>query len=156
MKFNEKYLYIFMFSVILLQSTIAIINIFTTDYASINDSQINDDNDVSNFVSHLAADSDVDDEQGNESISFYMESKMPYARIWIKNDSYHDYNVTVSKGTPNGTELYSFYTPSRSFGSIIKTFTKGTYFVNITSESGYPLKGRVIVRVATDIGSLPN
>ena len=162
MKFNKKFLYAGMFSVMLLQSTPAISTVFAADNININDDQIiddqinnddqtNDNFEISNFGSKLDLDANLNETQGNQIEFFTVSKQHPWYKVWVENTSDHDYYIEVCMNNPDGKVVDSFNVPKHTAktGRILKANSFGDRYINIKSESGYPLSGRVCVRVGT-------
>lgn len=140
----------------LLQSTPAISTVFAADNTNINNTQIdNNNNHISNFITYQLVNKTLDSKKGHQSKFFYMDSDLKYAKIWVKNDSEHFYNVTVTEDTPGGQELYYFSVPKGDYNYIIRDFEPDSiYYVNVSSNNSYPLKGQLSVRGASSISEL--
>ena len=162
MKFNKKFLYAGMFSVMLLQSTPAISTVFAADNININDDQIiddqinnddqtNDNFEISNFSSKLELDEDLTGKHGNQIELFPISKERPWYKVWVENTSDHDYYIEVCMDNADGKVVGSFNVPKHTAktGRILKANSFGDRYITIKSESGYPLSGRICVRVGS-------
>lgn len=146
-------MYAGIFSVILLQSTPAIINVFAANNISVTNNNIqinNNNNNYETYSSKYVDGRSISGKTGDYEKSFYISDSYSWYKVWIQNTSDHDYTVDITNDSPVGNLLKSFKVKHRSAGYVIlKRGKDGDKYVSVTSESGYPLSGSVAIREAT-------
>jgi len=92
---------------------------------------------------------------GSQSEYFSIASSNPYYKVWVYNQSDVEYTVTITKDSPSGKIKETFKVEAgKEEEPKFKASKTGSYYVNISSESGVTLKGKVGVRVATSLEEL--
>jgi len=139
MKDFKKLLYV--------SSTCLLLSVYVSSCKSaVSDSTPNTDSMIEVLLTDLTA------TDGSQSEYFSIASSNPYYKVWVYNQSDVEYTITITKDSPSGKIKETFKLEAgKEEEPKFKANKTGSYYVNISSESGVTLKGKIGVRVATSL-----